>query len=402
VKLSTHVVCTSLTSLTYSAVRDQYEATQVWLMLEEKKVPYRIEKINMRSYGDKPQWFLDKISSGLLPVIELDGEMITESLVIMQIIEREFPAPEYPALIPGSGSEGFERANGLLKLERNLFSEWCGLIFRPSGPSLFGGGAARKNLEATLDKVNEELGVAAGPWFLGGELPSIVDMQYVSHVERMVASCLYWKGMQIRGEGAQRWPNIERWFDAFEQRPSYQATMSDFYTHVRDIPPQVCPALGPHIHPNSTTWPRVGALRDNCSSKVERSKRSRSSCPGDTDYSILNAVGARRGFGSTGRGTRRTTRRPRGRRSIFQVRATHGGCRWTWARTACSRCRRTWTVARRRPGRKRRGSWWATTRPWHASPRAVRGRPCVCASSPAWGVSLASAFVSSEEPCAHS
>jgi len=51
-----------------------------------------------------------------------------------------------------------------------------------------------------------------------------VDLQYVSHVERMVASCLYWKGMQIRGEGAARWPHIEAWFDAFEQRPSYQAT----------------------------------------------------------------------------------------------------------------------------------------------------------------------------------
>jgi hypothetical protein len=30
---------------------------KVWLLLEEKKMPYRIEHINMRSYGDKPDWF---------------------------------------------------------------------------------------------------------------------------------------------------------------------------------------------------------------------------------------------------------------------------------------------------------------------------------------------------------
>jgi hypothetical protein len=30
------------------------------MLLEEKRIPYRVEKINMRSYGDKPQSFLRK------------------------------------------------------------------------------------------------------------------------------------------------------------------------------------------------------------------------------------------------------------------------------------------------------------------------------------------------------
>jgi glutathione S-transferase len=30
------------------------------MLLEEKCIPYRVEKINMRSYGDKPQSFLRK------------------------------------------------------------------------------------------------------------------------------------------------------------------------------------------------------------------------------------------------------------------------------------------------------------------------------------------------------
>ena len=39
-----------------------------------------------------------------------------------------------------------------------------------------------------------------------------------------------------------RWPAIERWLSAFEERPSYLATKSDYYTHVMDIPPQYGPS----------------------------------------------------------------------------------------------------------------------------------------------------------------
>eukprot|EP00854_Cymbomonas_tetramitiformis_P007709 gene7709-9171_t len=86
---------------------------KVWMMIEEKQIPCKIEKINMRSYGDKPDWFLQKVPSGLLPVIELDNKMITESLVIMQILEAEFP--DRP-MIP-SDPRSLDRVNNLLQLE---------------------------------------------------------------------------------------------------------------------------------------------------------------------------------------------------------------------------------------------------------------------------------------------
>ena len=147
---------------------------------EEGSVSNRADQL-IGSYGEKPAWFLKKVPSGLLPVLELDGKIITESLVIMQIIEQTFPD------IPMIPEEHFDRANTLLRLERQLFSDWCGLVFRPSGPGPFGGGA-RKQFEETFDKVNAALGELPGPWFLGGDTPSIVDLQYVSHVERMNAS----------------------------------------------------------------------------------------------------------------------------------------------------------------------------------------------------------------------
>eukprot|EP00667_Euglena_gracilis_P003652 EG_transcript_3663 len=206
---------------------------KVWMLFEEKRIPYRTVKINMRSYGDKPAWFLNKIPSGLLPVIEIDGKMITESLDIIQLLDSMYAA-QPPEMVPTD--DGLrKKAEELLRLERRLFGDWCSLIFRPSG--LFGGAdGPKKNFETTLQKVDTALGATEGPWFLGGADPSLVDLQYVSHVERMLASCLYWKGMKIRRSG--KYPNLDRWFDAFELRPSYQATKSDYYTHVMDIPPQ--------------------------------------------------------------------------------------------------------------------------------------------------------------------
>lgn len=205
------------------------------LMLLIKRVPFRVEKINMRSYGDKPKAFLDKVPNGLLPAIELDGELMTESLQIMARIEREFTGPEYKVMVP---EQEFDRVNQLLGMERELFGAWCGFIFRPSMP--FGVGGARGGFEATLDRIEQALGVTAGPWFLENqEHPSLVDLQFVSHVERMNASCVYWKGLNLRGNS--RWKNIERWFQAFEEIPEYRATKSDYYTHVMNIPPQYGP-----------------------------------------------------------------------------------------------------------------------------------------------------------------
>ena len=45
------------------------------------------------------------------------------------------------------------------------------------------------------------------------------------------------QGFVVRGSG--RFPNIDRWFDALEQRPAYLGTRSDYFSHVHDLPPQI-------------------------------------------------------------------------------------------------------------------------------------------------------------------
>ena len=153
----------------------------------------QVSKINMRSCGDKPAWFTNKVPGGFLPVMELDGKLVTESLVIMQTLDQQFA--QGPQMVPPPGDPMRERANTLLGLERDLFSAWCSLTFQP-GKGIFDGN--ERNFLETLRKVDDALKETDGPWFLGGDAPSLVDLQYISHVERMLASLLYWKGLPLR------------------------------------------------------------------------------------------------------------------------------------------------------------------------------------------------------------
>ena len=63
---------------------------KIWLWLEFKRIPYKVEKINMFCYGQKESWYLEKVRSGKLPAIEFEKKIITESDGILAFLENEF------------------------------------------------------------------------------------------------------------------------------------------------------------------------------------------------------------------------------------------------------------------------------------------------------------------------
>ncbi|PNW88790.1 hypothetical protein CHLRE_01g044700v5 [Chlamydomonas reinhardtii] len=202
---------------------------KVWMQLEEKRIPYEIEKINMRCYGDKPASFMAKVPNGLLPVIELDGRVVTESAVIMNLLEQAFP--DNKPLMPPQGTPERARADQLMRLERRFFSDWLGWL-----TSDWNHARGKAQFEATVDAVAAELERAGGPYFLGSDI-SLVDITFAPMLERAAASLTYYKGFHLRGQG--RWPAVDRWFAAMESRPTYLGTRSDYYTHAHDLPPQL-------------------------------------------------------------------------------------------------------------------------------------------------------------------
>jgi glutathione S-transferase len=197
---------------------------KVWLWLEEKQIPYRIEKVTMFCYGEKESWYKRKVPSGMLPAIELKGRMITESDDILMALERAF----------GALYAGMESAPvlPLRRLERLLFRAWCGWLCYRAG-STREEQRNRDQFVAMVAQVEEALGGTPGPYFL--DEFSTADVIFTPYVERMNASLYYYKGYSMREEN----PRLSDWFDAMESRSTYRGTQSDFHTHVHDLPPQM-------------------------------------------------------------------------------------------------------------------------------------------------------------------
>ena len=189
-------------------------------------MPYKIEKVTMFCYGEKEAWYKRKVPSGMLPALELDGQIITESDVILYELERAFgplyKGMEDPAVIP------------LRKLERLLFRAWCGWLCQPNW---FPGEEkkARKKFEDIMEIVEGALSQTPGGYFL--EEFSTADCVFLPYVERMAASLFYYKGYVLRDYDKN--PKMSAWFDAMETRETYRGTQSDYHTHAHDLPPQM-------------------------------------------------------------------------------------------------------------------------------------------------------------------
>eukprot|EP00633_Aureoumbra_lagunensis_P009768 CAMPEP_0197322712 /NCGR_PEP_ID=MMETSP0891-20130614/70063_1 /TAXON_ID=44058 ORGANISM="Aureoumbra lagunensis, Strain CCMP1510" /NCGR_SAMPLE_ID=MMETSP0891 /ASSEMBLY_ACC=CAM_ASM_000534 /LENGTH=475 /DNA_ID=CAMNT_0042815169 /DNA_START=1040 /DNA_END=2470 /DNA_ORIENTATION=+ len=216
---------------------------KVWPLLEEKRVSYDIQKIPMACYGSKPAEFLRDQPSGTLPAAVLNGRVLGSSDgIIAQVLDL----PDGPGAVCDIDARDDPRCRMLLDLERQHFSAWLRW--------LTGGETNKQIFVRTLDAVENALAQSKdGPFFLGNRF-SFIDLMYAPFLERMAASLAYFKGFIVKGptpylstlsqmdtnlHAYQRYPHLNKWFLAMEQRPSYVATLSDFYTHAHDLPVQL-------------------------------------------------------------------------------------------------------------------------------------------------------------------
>jgi glutathione S-transferase len=197
---------------------------KIWLWLEEKQIPYRIEKITMFCYGEKERWYKRKVPSGMLPAVELDGRLITESDDILVALEKVFGPLGWTMTDP--------QVMPLRQLERLLFRAWCGWLCYPTR-SAREDQRNRDQFTKVVSLVEAAFASTPGPYFL--EDFGIVDVVFTPYVERMNASLYYYKGYSLREAN----PGFSAWFDAMESRPTYRGTQSDFHTHAHDLPPQM-------------------------------------------------------------------------------------------------------------------------------------------------------------------
>ena len=186
----------------------------------------------MWCYGKKDE-YMKMVPSGMLPAAILDGKLVTESDVILDTLETRFPEPSLRPLPRAADRPLFDN---FLKLERQLFSSWMMWLCRVGAND-----RVQAAFEATLDQVDQSLAVKEGPYFMGAF--SLVDCVFAPFLERIAASIVYYKGLKVRGG---RWHHLNQWYAAMEQRGDYKGIMSDYHTHVHDLPPQLggCLASG--------------------------------------------------------------------------------------------------------------------------------------------------------------
>lgn len=166
---------------------------KVWLMLEEKRIPYKVEKVPMSCFGDKPASFFNLSPSGGIPVAVIKGRTISESNDIMMALEREFP--DHKRMWPSNTDPAYARVTQLLTLERRLFSQWFSWLTSNSD-------APRASMHALLSQVDHELSKGNG-LFLSSEGKewedvTVVDCMFAPFLERMDASLLFYKGISLR------------------------------------------------------------------------------------------------------------------------------------------------------------------------------------------------------------
>ena len=65
-----------------------------WLWLEEKQVPYKVEKITMFCYGEKEAAYKRLVPNGMLPALSIDGERLRPRLTRRLRLSFEEPAPQ--------------------------------------------------------------------------------------------------------------------------------------------------------------------------------------------------------------------------------------------------------------------------------------------------------------------
>ena len=205
---------------------------KVWLWLELKKIPYKIKKVTMRCYGEKERWYLKKVPSGMLPALEIDNRLITESDQILLALENVFG----PLGTPLQDDRSLELRN----LERKLFQAWCMWLCYPT---------ITTRQENRKKEQFQEIARGMEKHLLKNEmrwlapvidnskipLPGSIDVIFIPYVERMNASLAYYKGFSLREEH----PAIDEWFKALESLEVYRGTQGDFHTHAHDLPPQM-------------------------------------------------------------------------------------------------------------------------------------------------------------------
>lgn len=193
---------------------------RVWFALEEKEIPFETEFIDL---SNKPKWYTDLVPTTLVPAARIEGELVYESKDILLALEERFAA----TLLPDNPEEKAIARQWVEDAETNGFKDIAYKFLRQAPEDANELANLQAAFEAKLDELEQTLGKYPGPYFLSTF--SLVDIMYSPHLDRLAANLPVYRGYHIKGN--PRYPRINAWFEALNQRPAYHRVKSDDTTN---------------------------------------------------------------------------------------------------------------------------------------------------------------------------
>ncbi len=194
---------------------------RVWFALEEKEIPFETEFIDL---SNKPKWYTDLVPTTLVPAAKIESKLVYESKDILLALEEQFS--DSP-LLPENPEENAVARQLIEDAETSGFLGAAYKFLRESTSDTNELANLQAAFEAKLDELEQALAKYPGPYFVSTF--SLVDIMYSPHLDRLAANLPVYRGYHIKGN--PRFPHINAWFEALNQRPAYHRVKSDPITN---------------------------------------------------------------------------------------------------------------------------------------------------------------------------
>ncbi|KAK7726336.1 hypothetical protein SLS57_003422 [Botryosphaeria dothidea] len=199
---------------------------RVWVVLEEKRIPFQYVEVNPYH---KPESLLKLNPRGLVPTLEYDGKPLYESTIVIDFLEEAYP-DHGPQLHP---KDPYEKARQRIWIDY-VTSRIIPAYHRFLQFQTEDGGADgfEKVKQEYLNSLREWIKEAdpEGPFF-GGREPGMVDLSFAPWVIRNWVFDEFKGGSGIPKEGEAGdddiWKRWRKFAEAIEDRKSIKETTSD-------------------------------------------------------------------------------------------------------------------------------------------------------------------------------
>ena len=187
-------------------------AHRVSLCLAEKAIPHKREHIDL---SNKPRWYLDLNRRGLVPAIQLDREVKTESLELNTFDDVFDGAAR---LTPDGRKE--EMQTLIDSFDGSFIS--AGLQFVGGGWGFRRGAPGPRQVDrmaVECERIERiiEINGSGGPYLMGSEV-TLADLALWPFAERYELAMREFQGVELREMGPTG--SLSRWIDAMRSRPS--------------------------------------------------------------------------------------------------------------------------------------------------------------------------------------